>query len=104
MMHHACRMARALEVMFIHWDQNLKAINYSTPKQLVSIIVSAFIVEIQIVLNWWLKESLKRTCVSVSKPAPNFEAEAVVNGEFTQLSLKDFAGKYVVFFFYPLDL
>lgn len=40
----------------------------------------------------------------VSKPAPHFEGTAVVNGEFTQLSLTDYAGKYVVFFFYPLDL
>lgn len=42
--------------------------------------------------------------ISVSKPAPQFEATAVVNGEFTQLSLADYLGKYVVFFFYPLDL
>ena len=29
---------------------------------------------------------------------------AVVNGkDFKKLSLKDFAGKYVVLFFYPLD-
>lgn len=39
----------------------------------------------------------------VSKPAPHFEGTAVVNGEFTQLSLSDYLGKYVVFFFYPLD-
>lgn len=42
--------------------------------------------------------------ISVSKPAPHFEGTAVVNGEFTQLSLTDYLGKYVVFFFYPLDL
>lgn len=41
---------------------------------------------------------------AVSRPAPLFEGTAVVNGEFTQISLKDFIGKYVVFFFYPLDL
>lgn len=40
----------------------------------------------------------------VSKPAPHFEGTAVINGEFTQLSLADYKGKYVVFFFYPLDL
>lgn len=40
----------------------------------------------------------------VSRPAPAFEGTAVVNGEFTQISLNDYKGKYVVFFFYPLDL
>jgi alkyl hydroperoxide reductase subunit AhpC len=39
----------------------------------------------------------------VTKPAPDFEAEAVVNGEFKQIKLSDFRGKYVVLFFYPLD-
>lgn len=40
----------------------------------------------------------------VSKPAPAWESTAVVNGEFVQLKLSDYLGKYVVFFFYPLDL
>ncbi|XP_059050617.1 peroxiredoxin-2-like [Achroia grisella] len=39
----------------------------------------------------------------VQKPAPDFAATAVVNGEFNQLKLSDFSGKYVVLFFYPLD-
>ncbi|KAJ0170852.1 hypothetical protein K1T71_013624 [Dendrolimus kikuchii] len=39
----------------------------------------------------------------VQKPAPDFAATAVVNGEFNQIKLSDFAGKYVVLFFYPLD-
>lgn len=39
----------------------------------------------------------------VSRPAPLFEGNAVVNGEFTEISLSDYLGKYVVFFFYPLD-
>lgn len=43
-------------------------------------------------------------CILVSKQAPQFEGTAVINGEFTQLSLSDYLGKYVVFFFYPLDL
>lgn len=42
--------------------------------------------------------------ISVSKPAPEWEATAVVDGDFTQLSLSSFRGKYLVFFFYPLDL
>jgi peroxiredoxin 3 len=36
--------------------------------------------------------------------APKFEnVQAVVDGEFKQVSLKDFAGKYVVLLFYPFD-
>ena len=41
--------------------------------------------------------------VQIGKPAPAFTASAVVNGEIKQVSLKDYAGKYVVLFFYPLD-
>merc|ERR1712212_842122 len=40
----------------------------------------------------------------VTKPAPNFEATAIApNGEFVNLKLSDYKGKYLVFFFYPLD-
>ncbi len=39
----------------------------------------------------------------VTKPAPDFSADAYVNGEFKKLSLADFKGKKVVLFFYPLD-
>lgn len=39
----------------------------------------------------------------VSAPAPDFSAEAYVNGEFKKISLADFRGKKVVLFFYPLD-
>uniref|UniRef100_A0A8C9NSR3 thioredoxin-dependent peroxiredoxin n=1 Tax=Serinus canaria TaxID=9135 RepID=A0A8C9NSR3_SERCA len=43
-------------------------------------------------------------CISVSKPAPYWEGTAVINGEFKELKLTDYEGKYLVFFFYPLDL
>lgn len=40
----------------------------------------------------------------VTKPAPNFEATAVApNGEFVDIKLSDYKGKYLVLFFYPLD-
>jgi len=39
----------------------------------------------------------------ISKPAPFWEGTAVVNGEFKDLNLDMFKGKYLVFFFYPLD-
>jgi peroxiredoxin (alkyl hydroperoxide reductase subunit C) len=41
--------------------------------------------------------------VLVGKNAPDFKATAVVNGDFKQVSLSDYRGKYVVLFFYPLD-
>lgn len=39
----------------------------------------------------------------VQKPAPEFTGQAVVNKEFQSIKLSDFAGKYLVLFFYPLD-
>jgi len=42
--------------------------------------------------------------VLVGKPAPDFTADAVQNGQFTQVTLSNYRGsKYVVLFFYPLD-
>jgi len=42
--------------------------------------------------------------VLVTKEAPDFSAQAVMpDGSFKQVSLKDYRGKYVVLFFYPLD-
>ncbi len=40
----------------------------------------------------------------VGKPAPAFKAKAVVDGKIVEgFSLRDFIGKYVILFFYPLD-
>jgi alkyl hydroperoxide reductase subunit AhpC len=40
----------------------------------------------------------------VGTKAPDFRAEAVLpNGEFGEVKLGDFAGRWVVLFFYPLD-
>jgi alkyl hydroperoxide reductase subunit AhpC len=39
----------------------------------------------------------------VTKPAPDFSADAVVNGEFKIIKLSDYRGKYVMLLFYPLD-
>ena len=39
----------------------------------------------------------------ISKPAPEWEGTAVLNGQFKELKLSDYRGKYLVFFFYPLD-
>ncbi len=47
--------------------------------------------------------SLQWTKALISKPAPFWEGTAVVKGEMKELKLTDFKGKYLVFFFYPLD-
>lgn len=39
----------------------------------------------------------------VQHPAPNFKGMAVVNGDFKEIQLSDYKGKYLVLFFYPLD-
>ena len=39
----------------------------------------------------------------VTREAPDFTADAVVNEEFKTVKLSDYRGKYVVLFFYPLD-
>jgi len=39
----------------------------------------------------------------IGKKAPHFSCEAVVNGITKTVSLDDFAGKYKILFFYPLD-
>ncbi|CAH0407231.1 unnamed protein product [Chilo suppressalis] len=50
-----------------------------------------------------IDHKLQFTKAMISKPAPEWEATAVINGEIKQLSLSSFKGKYLVFFFYPLD-
>lgn len=39
----------------------------------------------------------------LTKPAPEFNGQAVVDGEFKDISLANYKGKYLVLFFYPLD-
>lgn len=39
----------------------------------------------------------------VQQKAPDFEGDAVVGGDFKKIKLADYKGKWVVFFFYPLD-
>ena len=40
----------------------------------------------------------------VTKPAPDFKAQAVMpDNSFKEVSLSDYKGKKVVLFFYPLD-
>lgn len=39
----------------------------------------------------------------VTKVAPDFELEGVINGEFENIQLASYKGKWLVLFFYPLD-
>jgi len=39
----------------------------------------------------------------VGGAAPDFKATAVLDQEFVDITLKQYKGKYVVLFFYPLD-
>jgi len=50
-----------------------------------------------------LSATPKNFAAQVQKPAPAFKAQAVVDGQFKEVSLADYQGKYVVVYFYPLD-
>merc|ERR1711973_1026279 len=39
----------------------------------------------------------------LQKAAPQFKGISVVDGQFKEISLEDYKGKYVILFFYPLD-
>ncbi|XP_050074103.1 uncharacterized protein LOC126561817 isoform X2 [Anopheles maculipalpis] len=51
----------------------------------------------------FVDHKLQYTKAVISRPAPEFEATAVVEGAFKKIKLSDYRGKYLVFFFYPLD-
>lgn len=48
------------------------------------------------------KEVLKMLA-KVGKPAPDFEATALINGGFKNVKLSDYKGKWIVICFYPGD-
>uniref|UniRef100_A0A1I8I9V5 Thioredoxin peroxidase n=2 Tax=Macrostomum lignano TaxID=282301 RepID=A0A1I8I9V5_9PLAT len=47
--------------------------------------------------------SLHISKAQISKPAPAFSGTAVINRQMKEIKLSDYKGKYLVFFFYPLD-
>jgi len=47
--------------------------------------------------------NIQMTKAIIGKPAPAFSGTSVLNGEFKEIALSDFLGKYLIFFFYPLD-
>ncbi|KAL0105036.1 hypothetical protein PUN28_016574 [Cardiocondyla obscurior] len=55
------------------------------------------------VRNFTVSSKLFSDGPQVQKPAPDFSGTAVVDGNFAEIKLSDYKGKYVVLFFYPLD-
>ncbi|XP_012267142.2 peroxiredoxin-like [Athalia rosae] len=55
------------------------------------------------VRNLFISSRLLGVGPQIQKPAPDFSGTAVVNGDFKDIQLSDYRGKYVVLFFYPLD-
>merc|ERR1719150_3662211 len=47
--------------------------------------------------------SLAWTKALIQKPAPHWEGTAAYKGQMKEIKLTDYRGKYLVFFFYPLD-
>jgi len=39
----------------------------------------------------------------LQQPAPFFRSQAAINGDFREICLTDYRGRYLVLFFYPLD-
>lgn len=54
--------------------------------------------------NFCVSSKLFSCQLQIQKPAPEFSGTAVVDGDFKEIKLSDYKGKYVVLFFYPLDL
>lgn len=55
--------------------------------------------------NFRKKNLGARLCVAdVQSTAPDFKGTAVVQKDFKTIQLSDYKGKYLVLFFYPLDL
>lgn len=46
---------------------------------------------------------VNKLLAKVGKPAPDFEANAFVNGTFSNVKLSDYKGKWLVLCFYPGD-
>jgi peroxiredoxin (alkyl hydroperoxide reductase subunit C) len=49
------------------------------------------------------KEEVKMMTIKVGKKAPDFQAPAFYEGEFKDIKLSDYLGKWVVLCFYPGD-
>src|SRR5882672_3493680 len=56
-------------------------------------------------MDWHCQRTIQRIVMTlVGKKAPHFEAKTVIKDRVQEkFSLQDYIGKYVIFFFYPLD-
>ena len=50
-----------------------------------------------------VKEEKRMVQVQIGKKAPDFAAPAFLNGDFTEIKLSDYLGKWVLLCFYPGD-
>ena len=66
---------------------------------------STVIPEQEVKLNEILKTEKKEemNMITVGKKAPDFTAKAYFNGDFVDVSLSEYAGKWTVLCFYPGD-
>ena len=48
-------------------------------------------------------KGVNKLMAKVGKPAPDFEANAFVNGGFSNVKLSDYKGQWLVLCFYPGD-
>ncbi|XP_063989162.1 peroxiredoxin 2-like [Diachasmimorpha longicaudata] len=69
----------------------------------LSLVESKSLVSSQNIRSFSLSSRLLAGWPQIQKPAPDFAGTAVVNGDFKDIKLSDYRGKYVVLFFYPLD-
>lgn len=70
----------------------------------LSFMESKSLVSAQCIRSFSITSRLSAGWPQIQKPAPDFAGTAVVNGDFKDIKLSDYRGKYVVLFFYPLDL
>ncbi|KAL7678211.1 hypothetical protein ACOME3_004437 [Neoechinorhynchus agilis] len=71
---------------------------------LASRLIGSHFTTASILRNWRpFSATPSRLYAQVRHPAPSFAGKAVLNGEFKEIALSDYQGKYLVLFFYPLD-
>merc|ERR1719378_717597 len=75
----------------------------STTKQLARSNFINFNSSMSLAKPFWSSSSIMSKA-AIQKPAPHFQGTAVTpEGDFKDVKLSDYKGKYLVFFFYPLD-
>eukprot|EP00057_Strongylocentrotus_purpuratus_P008585 XP_011663059.1 PREDICTED: peroxiredoxin-1 [Strongylocentrotus purpuratus] len=80
----------------------------TVPKPLASQLLPPYAAAAELGQRAWscIQRQLSTSCqlnVAIQEPAPDFEGTAVIDGQFKEIKLSDYKGKYLVLFFYPLD-